>query len=82
MTAINITFARNKKTKNFILNLFDKITNSENLIVEKKTGQPVLDMNGQEISSDRLGFISNGSEIYVKDDIISIVDFYKNKKRR
>lgn len=77
---LNIIFAKNKKTKKFILDIFDKTINSENLIIEKETNQPVLDMNGQEISFDRLGVISNGSEIYVKDDIISLVDFYQKKK--
>lgn len=77
---LNIIFANNKKTKIFILDLFDKTINSENLIIENKTGQPVLDMNGQEISIDKLGIISNGSEIYVKDDIISLIEFYQKRK--
>lgn len=76
---LNVTFANNKQTKTFILSLFNKTVNTEDLIVEENTNQPVLDLNGQEISIDKFGMISNGSEIYVKDDIVSLVEFYQKQ---
>jgi hypothetical protein len=74
---LNISFNKNPKTKKFVLSFFGKGVDEENYIVENDTKQRVLDSNGQEITLDRFGGIKNGSEIYVKDDIVSIVDFYE-----
>jgi hypothetical protein len=74
---LNISFNKNPRTKKFVLGFFDKSVDEENYIIENNTGQRVLDSSGQEITLDRFGGIKNGSEIYVKDDIVSIVDFYE-----
>lgn len=76
---LNVTFTNDNQTKDFVLSLFNKTVNSDGLIVEESTNQPVLDMNGQEIAIDKFGMISNGSEIYVKDDIVSLVEFYQKQ---
>jgi len=78
---LNITFSNDPKTKKFILSIFNKTVNDEGTIIEKDTNRSVLDINGQEITIERLGGVSNGSEIYVKDDIVSLVDFYRKKDR-
>ena len=76
---LNITFSDDIETKKFILSLFDKTANLEGLLIEEESKQPVLDINGQEIFAKRVGVISNGSEIYVKDDIVSLVEFYQRR---
>ena len=74
---LNISFEKNQKTKKFVLSFFGKDVDAENYIIESDTHQRDLSSNGQEITLDRFGGIKNGSEIYVKDDIVSIVDFYE-----
>ncbi len=72
-----ITFENNPKTKKFVLSLFGKDIDGEGFIIEKESKERVLGSNGQEISFNELGVIKNGSEIYGKDNIVSLVDFYK-----
>lgn len=73
---VKFTFSSDPETKKFVLSLFGKSVDHDNKIVEETDGQPVLDMNGQYISLDEFGGIRNGSEIFVKDDIASLADFY------
>lgn len=74
---LEITFKGNPKTKRFILSIFGKDIDSEGFIVEKLSGKRVLGSDGQEITLEDLGVIKNGSEIYSKENIVSLVDFYK-----
>ncbi len=79
MYTLNINFSDDKKTKEFILGVFNKTVKNDGTIIEKSSEKPVLDINGQEMSIEHFGGISNGSEIYVKDDIVSLVEFYMKK---
>lgn len=73
---LQITFANNEKTKKLILDIFDKSTDDEGYIVEAQSGNKVLDAEGQPILFHEFGGIKNGSEIFVKDNIVSLVSFY------
>ena len=74
---LKVTFGDNPKTKKFVLSLFGKNVDKENYIVERDNGKRILGYNGQELTLDDFGVIKNGSEIYGKGDIVSLVDFYK-----
>ena len=74
---LNISFHDNPRTKKFVLSLFGKEVDQESYIIESSTKQRVLGSDGQEISFDKFGVIKNGSEIYAKDDIVSLVGFYE-----
>lgn len=73
---INFTFENNPSTKKFILGLFSKTTDDEGYIIEKESKKRILGTNGQEITIKEFGVIKNGSEIYAKSDIVSLVEFF------
>lgn len=74
---INFTFENNLDTKRFILGLFGKSVDDETYIIEKESRKRILGFNGQEMTITEFGGIKNGSEIYVKNDIVSLVGFYE-----
>ena len=74
---INFTFDNNFNTKKFILGIFDKTIDEEGYIIEKESKKRILGSNGQEITVAEFGSIKNGSEIYVKSGIVSLVEFYE-----
>ena len=74
---INFTFDNNLNTKKFILGIFGKTTDEEGYIIEKESKKRILGSNGQEITVAEFGSIKNGSEIYVKSGIVSLVEFYE-----
>jgi len=71
---LKITFSDNITTKKYILSLLDKSINDEGIIIDKK-GMPVIDIDGNEITIDEFGLVSSGSEIFVKDNIISLFKY-------
>jgi len=74
---IQFTFDNNFNTKKFILGIFGKEIDGEGYIIEKVSKKRILGYNGQEMTVSEFGGIKNGSEIYVKSDIVSLVGFYK-----
>lgn len=76
MTTI-ITF--DKQFKSEILKAFDKTIKEDKIIVEASTGKPVLTINGETITSKEFAGIKKGSEIFIKNDITSLIEFAKNK---
>lgn len=74
---ISFTFDNNFNTKKFILGLFGKDIDDEGYIVEKEGKKRILGFNGQEMIIAEFGGVKNGSEIYVKNDIVSLVEFYE-----
>ncbi len=61
-----------------ILEAFGKSINEDGLITEA-TGEPVLTPEGEEISSTNFGGLKRGSEIFIKDDLYSIVNLAEGK---
>ncbi len=72
-----ITFE--KKFQNQVLDFFDKKINND-VIVEKKTGEPVLTESGKTVSETEFAGIRNGSEIFIKNDIGSLINYAKKNR--
>ncbi len=70
----SITFAQN--LKEYILKVFDKTVDSDGFVTEKNSGYRVLSHDGQEMTLGEFGGIKKGSEIFVRDDIASLITFY------
>lgn len=76
---IKINFASDKNTKKFILSLFGKSVDKEDFLIENGTNNRVLSSDGDEITLDQFGGITNGSEIYLKNNIVSLINFYQKR---
>jgi hypothetical protein len=74
---IKLNFSGDKVTKKFILSLFNKSVDKEGYIIENSTGCRVLSSDGDEITVDDFGGITNGSEIYIRNNIVSLINFYQ-----
>jgi len=73
-----ITF--DKGLRKDILNIFSKTTDDEGLIVEKSDKkQKILTPEGDEINIKEFAGITSGSEVFIKSDLISLIDFSKKK---
>lgn len=60
----------------YLLDLFDKTEDEEGYIVDPETGQRVTPPgDDQPIKTEELGVVGRGSEIFVKDEVDSIVEF-------
>jgi hypothetical protein len=68
-----ITFEASAKED--ILSFFDKSVDDEGLIVEKNNpSQRVITLDGEEISLKEFAGIKRGSEIFIKSDLISLMN--------
>ena len=73
---VTITFEEN--AKEYILKeVLNKSIDSEGFILDENQNK-VLTQNGEELTVDEFGGFENGSEIFVKNDIVSIME-YSNK---
>lgn len=73
---IKLTF--DDSVRKEILNTFNKDINEEGIIIEKDNpSQKVLSIDGEEISADEFGGIKKGSEVFIKNDLISLMRFSK-----
>ncbi|MBS3102491.1 hypothetical protein J4458_03515 [Candidatus Woesearchaeota archaeon] len=73
-----VTF--DKELKEQILDIFDKTVDGQGLIVEKSNPkQLVLTQDGENLSIEEFAGITKGSEIFIKSDLISLIDFSKKK---
>lgn len=76
MERTRITF--DDSVKEDILDILDKEVNSEGLVVEKENPeQKVLTFDGQEISLKEFGGVKKGSELFIKNDLISLMRLSK-----
>ncbi|MBI5635719.1 hypothetical protein HY993_02030 [Candidatus Micrarchaeota archaeon] len=68
-----------KSVRKNILNLLDKDINDDSLIVEKDNPkQKVLTFDGQEISIEEFGGVKKGSEVFIKNNLVSLIKFSKS----
>jgi hypothetical protein len=74
---IQINFANDEHTKGFILSLFSKLIDGEGFIIERDSRKRVLSSDGDEIKIDEFGGVTNGSEIYLKNNVVSLINFYR-----
>ena len=73
---MKISFNNDAKTLGFVLGVFNKRVDEEGFIVDQD-GEKVIDSDGQNIALSELGVIKNGSEIYSKNNIVSLAHFYR-----
>jgi hypothetical protein len=57
-----------------ILRIFGKEINTQGIIVESDTKKEVYSPDGYPIESKTFAGITKGSEIYIKSDIVSLID--------
>lgn len=68
-----ITF--DKRLSVEVLDAMGKKVNKEGMIVEKDTGEPVLTKNGETVMIKELAGIKKGSQVFIKNDITSLIEF-------
>lgn len=67
-----------EKALPLILEAFGKSINAEGLIVDSN-GEPVLTPDGEIIEASKFGGLKKGSEIFIKDDLFSIMNLSEGK---
>lgn len=76
MTKSTLTFDESMNEE--VLAIFGKIIDGEGFIVEKDNlKQRVLSEDGQEVNIKEFGGIKKGSEIFIKNDLISLMRLSK-----
>jgi hypothetical protein len=74
----NISLTFDSSLNEEVLNFFDKMVNEDNVIVEKSNPQQqVLSADGQEVKLEEFGGIRKGSEVFIKNDLISLMRLSK-----
>ncbi|MBI4981238.1 hypothetical protein HZC30_06835 [Candidatus Woesearchaeota archaeon] len=64
--------------KREILDVLDKTVNEDNVIIEKgNPNQKVLTFDGEELTLEEFGGIQKGSEVFIKNDLISLMRLSK-----
>lgn len=58
-----------------VLAEFDKAIDDEGFVVEEDTGERVLTPRGEEITVSDLAGIARGSEVFVDDNFVSILEY-------
>lgn len=76
MKNLKISFNSNSNSKMLVLSMFGKTVDNEGFIIEADSRRRVLTTDGNEITLKEFGAIKSGSEIFVKEDIASLVDFF------
>lgn len=62
-----------------ILEAFGKSINDNGLIIENSTNELVYTPEGEEIEAKKFGGLKRGSEIFIKDDLYSIMNLAEGK---
>lgn len=62
-----------------ILAAFDKDIDDEGYIVEAETHERVLTPEGEEILAEELGGIAEGSEMFIEDNFVSVIEYVKSR---
>jgi len=61
-----------------ILSIFGKTIDADGIIIEKDDpSQRVLTKDGEDINIKEFAGVKRGSEIFIKSDLISLIDFSK-----
>jgi hypothetical protein len=64
----------------FVLDAFDNTVDDEGYIVKEDTGERVLTPKGNPLAPEDLGGIAKGSEIYIEDNYVSVLEYVKSKQ--
>lgn len=63
-----------------ILEEFDKEVDDDGFVVEQETGEPVLTPRGEEVTIEDLAGIAKGSEIFIDDNFVSILEYVESRQ--
>lgn len=75
------TLTFTESAKRGVLDLLDKTIDDDGMIVEKDNPkQRVLSFEGQEISLEEFGGVQRGSEVFVSDNVISLMRLLKREE--
>lgn len=75
-----VTLTFDKSVKKEILEFLNKAIDEDGFIVEKENPkQKVLTFDGEEITEEEFGGIQRGSEVFIKDDIVSLMRLSKKE---
>lgn len=81
MNMLKITF--DNSARDFVLDAFGKAVDRSDYIVEKnKPEQRVLTQNGQEIKKEKFAGVRKGSEVFVKSDLVSLIELCDHLKAK
>ena len=81
MSVLKVTF--DESARDFILEAFDKVVDDQGYLVEKSNpAQHVLTKDGHEIKKDKFAGIRKGSEIYIKSDLLSLIELCDVLKKK
>lgn len=69
------TILFNESTKLTVLRMFDKTIDEDGFIIEVKSRDRVLAPNGTEVKLKHFAGIRNGSEIFITDDLPSLIEY-------
>jgi hypothetical protein len=65
----------------YLLDLFDKDVDREGYIVDPETDRRVTPQNSDDpIKAEELGVVGHSSEIFVEDEVESIIEFVNSQK--
>lgn len=69
-----------EEATDFVLSMFDKEVDEEGYIVESETGDRVLTPEGTEIRAEDLGVIAKGSQEFVEDNFVSLLNYVDRQR--
>ena len=70
--SLRVTF--DSSARNFILDTFGKTTSNGFIVEKPKPAQKVLTPRGEEIAVSEFAGVRKGSVVFVKTDIVSLVE--------
>jgi len=74
----NVRMIFDNSAKEQVLDLLNKKVDEEGKIVEKDNPtQKVVDSTGSEVSFEEFGGVKRGSEVFIKNDLISLMKLSK-----
>ncbi len=80
MSMLKVTF--DESMRDFVLEAFGKKVDESGYLIESDNpGQRVLTKDGQEIKKEKFAGIRKGSEIYIKSDLISLIELCDDLKK-
>lgn len=64
----------------FVLDAFDNAVDEDGYIVKEDTGERVRTPDGEPLTPADLGGIAKGSEVYVEDNYVSVLEYVKDEE--
>lgn len=64
----------NKGAQDFLLSALNKSIDSDGYIIDNTNGKKVPSLDGTYITGDEFAGVVKGSELYVKSDIVSLIE--------